>query len=125
MVKLLANWGEPVDSMLCDVVPVDVQVHVTVPLTATVSTAGSVVALRPLLKKMFPTVTCTSDGGGGGGPAVAVAVKLTGEPVAPETAGLRGLSAGPRSQRPGRGTDAVSTGRRGRADRPSLPPPTR
>jgi hypothetical protein len=35
------------------------QVQVTVPLTATVSTAGLADPFRPLLKKMFPTVTAT------------------------------------------------------------------
>ena len=63
------------------------QVHVAVPSTARVSTAGLLVPFLTLLKKMLPTVMpIVLGGGGGGGPPVAVAVKVTGEPVAPWTA---------------------------------------
>src|SRR5438093_8649316 len=43
--------------MLWGTLPELVQVHVTVPPTATVTTAGLLDPLSPLLKKMLPTVT--------------------------------------------------------------------
>ncbi len=42
---------------MCGVLPVPVQVHVTVEPTATVSRARFMVPLWPLWKKMLPTVT--------------------------------------------------------------------
>jgi hypothetical protein len=64
-----------------------VQVQVTVPPTATVSTAGFDVLFRLLVKLKFSTFTPIAlGGGGGGGPPVAVAEKVIGEPVAPWTA---------------------------------------
>src|SRR6476659_9014517 len=42
--------------------PALVHVHVTVPPTATVSTAGLADALCPLLKKMLPTATAAVSG---------------------------------------------------------------
>jgi hypothetical protein len=53
-IALLAKLGEPNDWMEWGVLPAFVQVQVTVPPTATVSTAGLADALCPLLKKMLP-----------------------------------------------------------------------
>jgi hypothetical protein len=99
---LLVKLVLPVESTLCSVAPVFTQVQVTVPFTATVSTAGFRVAFRLLWKKMFPRVTATvAGGGGGGGPTdVAVALNETGDPVAPWTAAsaVCAPASGPRVQ---------------------------
>src|SRR4029079_5725277 len=57
MIWLLVNAGDPIDSTLCEVAPVAVQVQVTACPTATVSTAGLMVPLWPLSNLMFPTIT--------------------------------------------------------------------
>src|SRR6266700_5447869 len=54
---LLVKLGVPCDRTLCDTAPVDVQVHVTVLPTATVSIAGFWLPLWALLNRMFPTTT--------------------------------------------------------------------
>src|SRR6266581_6850772 len=54
---LLVKLGVPCDRTLCDTVPVDVQGHVTVLPTATVSIAGFWLPLWALLNRMFPTTT--------------------------------------------------------------------
>src|SRR5438477_11476747 len=54
---LLGKLGAPCDRTLCDTAPVDVQVHVTVLPTATVSIAGFWLPLWALLNRMFPTTT--------------------------------------------------------------------
>jgi hypothetical protein len=78
---LLVKLGEPSDSTLCDMRAVFTQVHVTVPPTTTVSTAGFVVLLRLLLNRMLPTVTLAVAGAGA--TATAVALKVRGDPVRP------------------------------------------
>src|SRR6476660_3007597 len=55
--SLLVKLGEPTDSTLCGTLPAFVQVHVTVPPAATVSTAGLADPLCPPLKKMLPAAT--------------------------------------------------------------------
>ena len=57
MIGLLVNAGVPTDCTLCDMVTEGSQVQVTVPFTATVSTAGLEVPLLSLRKKMSPNVT--------------------------------------------------------------------
>src|SRR5438034_8885699 len=52
---LLAKLDGPCDSTLCGTDPVDVQVHLTVVPTATVSIAGFWVPLLALLNRMLPT----------------------------------------------------------------------
>jgi hypothetical protein len=69
---LLVKLGAPVDNTLCGVVSVFTQVQVTVPPTATVSTAGFTVLFRLLLNRIFPTRTLALVGMGGTGAAVAV-----------------------------------------------------
>ena len=64
--SLLVKSGVPSDSTLWGTLPVLVQVHVTVPPAATVSTAWFVDPLCPLLKKMLPTMTATVGGAGAG-----------------------------------------------------------
>jgi len=54
--------GEPTDCTLCGKASEVAQVQVTVPPTATVSTAGLDDPLRSLLKKMSPTVTAAVAG---------------------------------------------------------------
>ena len=61
---LLVKPGEPCDWTLWGTLPVFVQVHVTVPPTATVSTAALADPLCPLLKTLLPTVTAAVDGAG-------------------------------------------------------------
>src|SRR5574338_912351 len=61
---LLVKLGEPSDWTLWAVLPVPVQVQVTVPPTATVVRAGLDVPSCALLKKSLPTVTAAVDGGG-------------------------------------------------------------
>ena len=56
--------GEPSDSTLWGMSPVLVQVQVTAPPTATVSTAWLVDPLCPLLKKTLPTMTDAVAGAG-------------------------------------------------------------
>src|SRR6266853_1691061 len=60
MIELLANAFDPWDWTLWEMPWLLVHVHVTVPPTATVSTAGLAVPLWPLLNTicpLFPTVT--------------------------------------------------------------------
>src|SRR2546428_3139728 len=60
MIALLANAGDPSDWTLCGIPCVLVHVQVTVPPTATVSTAGLELplwALRNAMAPLFPTVT--------------------------------------------------------------------
>jgi len=85
---LLVKLGEPMDRTLWGKLSVVAHVQVTVPLTATVSTAGLDEPLRPLLKKMSPTVTAA---------VVGVALPVEPPPVEPPAvppppgAGLIGL----------------------------------
>jgi hypothetical protein len=69
-IPLLVKLGEPVDCTLCGKASVVAQVQVTVPLTATVSTAGLDDPLSALLKKMSPTVTAAVAGAVVGGVVV-------------------------------------------------------
>src|SRR2546426_11625344 len=76
MIPLLVKLGDPVDCTLCEP---PAQLHVTVPPTAIVSTAGFELRLPSLLKRMAaPTVTLAVVGIGW-----AVALNLRGEPVRP------------------------------------------
>jgi hypothetical protein len=59
---LLSKPGELSDSMLWGMSSVCVQVHVTVPPTATVSTAGLIDPLCSLLKKLLPMATAAVSG---------------------------------------------------------------
>src|SRR3989442_907752 len=76
MIPLLVKLGDPVDCTLCEP---PAQLHVTVPPTAIVSTAGFELRLPSLLKRMAaPTVTLAVVGIGW-----AVALNVRGEPVRP------------------------------------------
>src|SRR2546425_144111 len=76
MTALLVKLGDPVDSTLCEP---PAQLHVTVPPTAIVSTAGFELRLRSLLKRIAaPTVVLAVVG-----IAWAVALNVRGEPVRP------------------------------------------
>ncbi len=78
LMALLVNVGLPVDCTLCES-DIAAQVHVTVPPTATVSTAGFDEPLRPLVNTIpAPTVTAAVIG-----TVTAVAWNVTGEPVSP------------------------------------------
>src|SRR4051794_3310569 len=85
---LLVKSGVPVDWTLWGRSPVLVQVHVTVPPAATVSTAWFVDPLCALLKKMLPTMTAAVCGAGpgagagsGSGFAGSVGVSLPEQPA--------------------------------------------
>jgi hypothetical protein len=62
MIVLLVKLGDPVDRTLWSRASVVAHVQVTVPLTATVSTAVLDDPLWSLLKKMSPTVTAAVVG---------------------------------------------------------------
>jgi hypothetical protein len=70
--------GDPVDSTLCGVPLVLVHVQVTLPPTATVSTAGFMVPFRLLAKRILPTRTAAEVGIEEG---CAIALKVRGDPV--------------------------------------------
>src|SRR3989441_7973826 len=76
MIPLRVKLGDPVDCTLCEP---PAQLHVTVPPTAIVSTAGFELRLPSLLKRMAaPTVTLAVVGIGWAG-----ALNVRGEPVRP------------------------------------------
>src|SRR3989442_14065537 len=86
MIPLLVKLGDPVDCTLCEP---PAQLHVTVPPTAIVSTAGFELRLRSLLKRIAaPTVALAVVG-----IAWAVALNVRGEPVRP--AWVAGIAVGP------------------------------
>jgi hypothetical protein len=76
----------PEDVTLCGAAVEAAQVQVTLPPTATVSTAAFVVMFRTLRKLLSRTVTAAVAGIEAG--SVAVAVKVTGEPSRPSLAAM-------------------------------------
>jgi hypothetical protein len=76
MMSLLAKLGEPSDCTLCGMVAPLAQVQVTVPPTATVSTAGLDDPLWSLRKKMSPKVTAAVAGAGEAPPELPPAPSL-------------------------------------------------